>query len=151
MVKNLPAMQETWIQSRVGKVPWRRERQPTPVFLPEESYGQKSLMGYSPWGHKESDRTEQMSIYTRCTLSSFSFRKEILSSPRNWSQDPIQAWHQAKTQHLRVWFMSLFARGLCVVLTTLSVCLVPLDLKTNGLKGYLQTSQPIFSGRTGSE
>ena len=37
----------------VGKIPWRRAWQPTPVFLPRESYGQRSLTGYSPWGHKE--------------------------------------------------------------------------------------------------
>ena len=37
---------------------WRRERQPTPVFLPGEFRGQRSLVGYSPWGHKELDMTE---------------------------------------------------------------------------------------------
>ena len=42
----------------VGKIPWRREWQPTPVFLPGESHGQRSLAGYSPWGHKELDTTE---------------------------------------------------------------------------------------------
>ena len=42
----------------VGKIPWRRARQPTPVFLPGESHGQRSLKGYSPWGHKELDTTE---------------------------------------------------------------------------------------------
>ena len=36
----------------VGKIPWRREWQPTPVFLPGESCGQRSLVGYSPWGHR---------------------------------------------------------------------------------------------------
>ena len=36
----------------------RRKWQPTPVFLPGESHGQRSLVGYSPWGHKESDTTE---------------------------------------------------------------------------------------------
>ena len=40
------------------KIPWRRAWQPTPVFLLEESLGQRSLEGYSPWGHKESDMTE---------------------------------------------------------------------------------------------
>ena len=44
--------------SWVGKIPWRRAWQPTPVFLPGESHGQRSLMGYSPQGHKESDRNE---------------------------------------------------------------------------------------------
>ena len=42
----------------VGKIPWRRAWQPTPVFLPGESCGQRSLAGYSPWGHKELDSTE---------------------------------------------------------------------------------------------
>ena len=41
-----------------GRSPWRRAWQPTPVFLPEESHGQRSLAGYSPWGHKESGTTE---------------------------------------------------------------------------------------------
>ena len=40
-----------------GKMPWRRAWQPTPVFLPGESHGQKSLVGYSPRGRKESDMT----------------------------------------------------------------------------------------------
>ena len=38
--------------------PWRRKWQPTPVFLPGESHGWRSLAGYGPWGHKESDTTE---------------------------------------------------------------------------------------------
>ena len=42
----------------VGKIPWRRARQSTAVFLPGESRGQRSLAGYSPWGCKESDTTE---------------------------------------------------------------------------------------------
>ena len=42
----------------VRKIPWRRAWQPTPVFLPGESHGWRSLVGYSPWGRKESDRTE---------------------------------------------------------------------------------------------
>ena len=42
----------------VGKIPWRRKWQPTPVFLPRASHGQRSLVGYSPWGHKDSDTTE---------------------------------------------------------------------------------------------
>ena len=36
----------------VGKIHWRRKRQPAPVFLPEKSHGQRSLVDYSPWGHK---------------------------------------------------------------------------------------------------
>ena len=40
------------------RFPWRRAWQPPPVFLPGEFRGQRSLAGYSPWGHKESDTTE---------------------------------------------------------------------------------------------
>ena len=58
MVKDLPAMQETQVQSLDGKTPWRREWQPTPVFFPGEFHGQKSLGDYSPWGCKDSDMTE---------------------------------------------------------------------------------------------
>ena len=42
----------------VRKMPWRRKCQPTPVFLPEKSQGQRSLVGYRPWGHKELEATE---------------------------------------------------------------------------------------------
>jgi len=63
MVKNLPAMKETQVRSLGwedgnGRREWRKEWLPTPVFSPEEFYGQRSLAGYSPWGHKESDVTE---------------------------------------------------------------------------------------------
>ena len=47
----------------VRKIPWRREWQPTPVFLPGEFHGQRSLVGYSPWGCKESDTTELLSTH----------------------------------------------------------------------------------------
>ena len=50
MVKNLPAMQETWVRAWVGTITWRRAWQPTPVVLPEEFHGQRSLVGYIPWG-----------------------------------------------------------------------------------------------------
>ena len=59
-VKNLPAMQETGFNPWVGKMPWRRKWQSIPVFLPGKSHGQRSLEGYSPWGHKESDTTKQL-------------------------------------------------------------------------------------------
>ena len=42
----------------VGKIPWRRKWQPTSVFLPREFHGQRCLVGYSPWGCKDSDITE---------------------------------------------------------------------------------------------
>jgi len=61
-VKNLPAMQETQVDPWARKIPWRRKWQPTSGFLPRESHGQRSLAGYSPWGCKESDTTEQLTL-----------------------------------------------------------------------------------------
>ena len=43
----------------VGKIPWSRKWQPTPVFFPGKSHGQRSLAGYSPWGYKYADTTEK--------------------------------------------------------------------------------------------
>ena len=57
-VKNMPAMQETWVWSLGLEDPLEKEMQPTPVFLLVESYRQRSLVGYSPWGRKESDTTK---------------------------------------------------------------------------------------------
>ena len=47
-----------WVWSWVRKIPCNRKWQPTPVFLPGKFHGQRSLAGYSPWGHKELDMTE---------------------------------------------------------------------------------------------
>ena len=60
MVKHLPAMQETWVQSLGQEEPLEKEWQPTPVFWPGISHGQKSLVGYSPWGPMELDTTERL-------------------------------------------------------------------------------------------
>ena len=49
VIKNLPAMQETGFDPWVGKITWRREWLPTPVFFPGNFHGQRSLVGYSPW------------------------------------------------------------------------------------------------------
>ena len=57
-VKSLPAMQEIQELSWFGKIPWRKKWQSSLVSLPGESHGQRILVGYSPWGHKESDMTE---------------------------------------------------------------------------------------------
>ena len=59
-VNRLPTMQETQVQSLVGKISWRRKWQSTPVFLPGKSHGWRRLVGYSPWGCKELDTTERL-------------------------------------------------------------------------------------------
>ncbi|XP_070322053.1 coiled-coil domain-containing protein 191 isoform X10 [Odocoileus virginianus] len=56
LVKNLPAMQETWVQFLGWEDPPERKWQPTPLFLPGESHGQRSLAGYSPWHCKSQTR-----------------------------------------------------------------------------------------------
>ena len=60
MVKNLPAVQRSRFDPWVRKIAWRRKWQPTPLFLPGEFHGRRSLVGYSPWGCKELDMTEQL-------------------------------------------------------------------------------------------
>ena len=58
LVKNPPAIRETWVRSLGWKDPWTRERVPTPVVQPGEFHGL-----YSPWGHKELDTTERLSLH----------------------------------------------------------------------------------------
>ena len=58
-LKHLPEMRETWVWSLSREDPLEKW-QPTPELLPRESHGQRSLVGYSPWGRKESDMTEQL-------------------------------------------------------------------------------------------
>ena len=66
LIKNPPAMWKTW----VGKIPWRREWLPTPVFWPGEFHGL-----YSPWGRKESDTTERLSfIHFKIWITTLPFR-----------------------------------------------------------------------------
>ena len=57
VVKNLSANAED-VKTWIGKIPWRRAWQPTPVFLPRESLGQRSLAGYRSQGRKELETTE---------------------------------------------------------------------------------------------
>ena len=49
---------KTSLTAQHRKIPWRMKWQPAPVVVPEKSHGQRSLEGYSLWGHKESDTTE---------------------------------------------------------------------------------------------
>ena len=64
MVKHLPAMQETRVRSLGWEDLLEKEMQPTPVFLPGESHRRRSMVGYSPWGHKELDTTEWLHLCT---------------------------------------------------------------------------------------
>ena len=95
MVKNLPAMWETQIRLWVRKIPWRREWQPTPVSLPGKCHGQRSLAGYSTWGHKESDMSEEpqkhviylflvLSVFIHCTPNTHTHRHTQIAT--QWGQ-----------------------------------------------------------------
>jgi len=66
-------MQENKVQSLGQEDPLEKEWQPKQVFLPGDSHGERSLVGYSPWGRKESDMTERLS------LSSYSSKVRQLS------------------------------------------------------------------------
>ena len=84
----------------VGKIPWRRAWQPTPVFLPGESHGQRSLGSCSPWGHKESDTTERLSTPWLEQLSLKSLQTLLLLLLSHFSRvrlcvTPWMAAHQA--------------------------------------------------------
>ena len=73
----------------VGKIPWRRKWQPSPVFLHGKSHGQRSLVGYSPWHHRESDTAERLNSSSSC-------RNSLLSQP-NKSQTPEGAGNRPST------------------------------------------------------
>ena len=66
-----PQCRQCGFHSRVRKIPWSREWQPTPVFLPGKSQWQRSLAGYSPRGHKESDMSELLNNRKQTRLNQF--------------------------------------------------------------------------------
>ena len=85
VVKRLLAMQRPEFDPWVGKIPWRRKWQPTPVLLPGKSHGQRSLVGYIPWVRKESDMTERLHFHFHFLSTSENFltyvqQKEHLES-----------------------------------------------------------------------
>ena len=95
MVKNLPANarhKRCRFNPWVGKIPWRRAWQPTPVFLPGESHGQRSLARYSPWVAKSQTRLKQLSVRSPChththtQISNKYFLKRIEHRMVNWAE-----------------------------------------------------------------
>ena len=92
-LKRLSGMWETRVQSLGQEDPWRRKWNPTPLFLPGESHGGRSLVGYSPWGHKESDTTERLHF----TFSSVQFSPQLcptLCNPMDYSTPGFPVHHQ---------------------------------------------------------
>ena len=79
-------MQEVQFQSLSWEDPLEKGMEPTPVFIPWKSYGQRSMAGYSPWGHKESDTTEVTS-HAHSILVFVQFSSVTQSCPTLW--DPM--------------------------------------------------------------
>ena len=67
IVKHLPTMQETWVQSLCWEDLLEKKWQLTWIFLPGKSHVRRNLIGYSPWGHKESDTTEWLHFHFFCS------------------------------------------------------------------------------------
>ena len=77
------------LDPRVEKIPWSRKWQPTPVFLPGKSHGHRSLVGYSPWGHKraghDSETKQQQEAMCKSSRGSISSTTLGISSFYNFS------------------------------------------------------------------
>ena len=109
-VKNLSTnqeAQETWFDPWVGKMPWRREWQPIPVFLAGESHGQRNLAGYSPWGRQESNTTEDTRWFLKAQRSGWN---QIYTGGRNLQRKRQDFWKAANT--LGMWTYLLNNWGL---------------------------------------
>ena len=78
-VKNLPAIQETGFDPWLRKIPQRKKWQLTPIFLPGEVHGQRSLVGFSPWGRKELDTTEQLAHIYHSQIFYIEYRFDFLN------------------------------------------------------------------------
>ena len=99
VVRNLPASagrcKRPTFDPWVGKIPWRRAWQPTTVFLPAESHGQRSLVGYSPKGHKESDMTTVTSTHTSIMpliVIAWKYKALIQSTKASNTEYKVSAW-----------------------------------------------------------
>ena len=103
-IKNLPAMQETWVQSLEWKMPWTREWQPTPVFLTGESHGQRSLVAVVHGGHKKSDMTGRLT-HTHTHTHIHLFFRVGTEAQRNQTTRP-RPWWQNWGSQLGPWLCS---------------------------------------------
>ena len=97
MVKRLSTMRETLVRSLGWEDPWRRKWQPTPVLLPGKSHGRRSLVGYSPWGHRESDMTERLHstfiLIIRAVAAAAKVASVVSNSVRSHRRQPTRLPH----------------------------------------------------------
>ena len=143
MVKHLPTQcGRPGVDPWVGKIPWRRKWQPTPVFLSGKSHGWRSLVGYSPWGHKELDMTEWLHFPF---LSEWRGRGERVGEGWGWGrtertwedlhcvskredQSIQELWIKGATDGVGGW--TIWGRHLCLTHTNLFRCSLPRQTKT---------------------
>ena len=96
----------------------RRERQPTPVFMPGKSHGPRSLVGYNPWGRKESDMTERLLCVCECVCA-----LNKLLSPVSWIISRCPFWSPSSRIPLYQLFVLLsdftFFLGMALVMLTM--------------------------------
>ena len=118
-VKHLPTVFKPW----VGKIPRRRKWQPTPVLLPGKSRGLRSLVGYSPWGGKQSDTTERLHFFYSlehpldldvypthvCFTELISLGSEIIQPNKSNARIP-GFWGQCHTDVTGTWLEVLIAK-----------------------------------------
>ena len=76
----------------VWNIPWKWERLPSPVFLPGKSQGQRRLVGYSPWGHKESDRTEGLTLSLVVVVSTYKRLLYKIKKAEHQRIDAFKLW-----------------------------------------------------------
>ena len=124
----------------LGKIPWRKEWQPTPVFFPGEFHGQRSLVDYSPWGHKELDMTEQLTWPHN--INEYANRQiKVFLMQNAWYSDDIKSWHFST-------FMDRSRGNCCLTLSIhfkfILTALVQGDGRSNILMSFLETWNKIF-------
>ena len=84
--------------TKVGKNIWRRQWHPTPVLLPGKSHGQRSLVGYSPWGGEESDTTERLRFHFHALEKEMAIHSSVLAwNPRDGSLVGGCLWGHTKS------------------------------------------------------
>ena len=131
----------TWKRLRfspwVGKIPWRRVWQPTLVFLPGESHGQRSLLGYSAWGHKEWDMTQKHHLAEV---------KKDRETPIFSSIKKRLALHLSCLNIQYIWsFIYHLQPGLCLLpMSTINIASTKCIFQH--LSRYLQSQLPIIHG-----
>ena len=111
-VKKLPddaGVQETQVQSLGREDPLEEEMQPTPVFLSGESHGQRSLVGYSPWGPKELDTAERLSMHACIGPYAPALTSFRLQHPR--PRGPVISNYTRRALHLSHLFKPLTLHG----------------------------------------